>query len=77
MQSKVTIPPHAMSFCSTGGAQATALDYTADSDRESPFPKISWCHVMRGSPKKAQPDPMWEATKWLEEHVEKPEEDVL
>ena len=61
-----------------GGAQATALDYAADYDGKSPFPKASWHHVMRGSPKKVQPDPMWEVTKWLEACVETlREEDVL
>ena len=49
-----------------------ALDYVADSNEESPFH-----HVMKGSPKKAQPDPMWEVIKWLEAHVETlREEDV-
>ena len=58
-----------------GGAM---LDYTADSNEESTFPKVSWCHVMRGSPKKVQLDPMWEMTKWLEACVETlREEDVL
>ena len=77
MQSKVTIPPWAMSSCSTGGAQATVLDYAADSDGESPFPETSQHCVMRGSPRKAQPDPMWEPTKWLEVHIETlREEDV-
>ena len=70
VQSKVTIPPRTMSSCSTGGAQAMVLDYTADSDGESPFPETSQHHVMRGSPKKVWPDPMWEVTKWLEAHVE-------
>ena len=68
VQSKVTVPPQAMSSCSMGGVQV--LNYSADSDGESPFPKTSWHHVMRGSPKKAQLNPMWEATIWLEEHVE-------
>ena len=39
MQSKVTVPPWATSSHSMGGAQATALDYAAGSDEESPFPK--------------------------------------
>ena len=46
------------------------LDHAADSDGESLFPKTSQCHVMKGSPKKVQPDPMWEGIKWFEEHVE-------
>ena len=78
VQLKVTIPPRAMSFHSTGGAQAAALDYAADSNGDSPFPESSWYRVMRGSPKKAQPHPMWELIKWLEAHVETlREEDVL
>ena len=72
MQSKVTIPPHAMSSHSMGGAQATALDYAADSNGESPIPKVSWHRVMRSSPKKVWPDPMWEVTKWWEACVETP-----
>ena len=66
-----------MSSHSTGGAQAMALDYANDSDGESPFPETSRCRVMRGSPKKVQPDPMWEVTKWLEVCIETlREEDV-
>ena len=53
------------------------LDYAADSNEESPFPESSQCHVMRGSPKKVWPNPMWEVTKWLEACVETlREEDV-
>ena len=53
------------------------LDYTADSDGESPFPETSWHPVMRGFPRKTQPGPMWEVTNWLEVHVEAlREEDV-
>ena len=60
-----------------GGAQAMMLDYTADFDGKSPFPNTSWQYVMRGSPKKAQPDPMWEVIKWLEVCIETlREEDV-
>ena len=70
MQFKVTIPPQAMSSRSTGGAQAVALDYAADSNGKSPFPKTSQHCLMRGSPKKAWLDPMWEATKWLEARTE-------
>ena len=55
-----------MSSRSMGGAQAAVLDYAADSNGESPFPETSQCGVMRGSQKKVWPDPMWEATKWLE-----------
>ena len=78
MQLMVTVLPWTISSHSTGGAQAAALDHAADSDEESPFPKASWCHVMRGSPKKVQLDPMWEMTKWLEACVETlGEEDVL
>ena len=78
VQLKVTVPPRAMFSCSMGGAQPVALDYAADSNGESPFPKTSRCHVMRGSPKKAQPNPMWELIKWLEVCVETlREEDVL
>ena len=58
-----------------GGAQAKALDYAADSDGESPFPETSWHSVMRVSPKKVKPNPMWEATKWLEVHIETMMED--
>ena len=66
-----------MSSHSTGGAQTAVLDYTADSNGESPFPKTSQCHVMRGFPKKAQPNPMWKVTKWLEACIETlREEDV-
>ena len=55
-----------------------ALDYAADSNGVSPFPKTSQHPVMRGSPRKTQPDPMWEVTKWLEVHVDAlREEDVL
>ena len=68
MQLKVTIPPHAMSSYSMEGAEAAALDDAADSNGESPFPETT-C-VMRDSPKKVQPDPMWEATKWLEVCIE-------
>ena len=39
VQSKVTVPPWATSYHSTGGAQAMALDYAAGSDEESPVPK--------------------------------------
>ena len=54
-----------------------ALDYTADSDGESPFPETNQRCVMRGSPKKVHPNPMWEATKLLEVHIETlREEDV-
>ena len=71
------MPPQAMSSHSMGGAQAVALDHTADSDEESPFPKTSQCRMMKGSPKKVWPDPIWEAIKWLEVHVETlREEDV-
>ena len=71
------MPPLAMSSCSTGGAQATALNYAAGSNEESPFPEASWHCVMMGSPKKVWPDPMWEMTKWLEARVETlGEEDV-
>ena len=78
MQSKVTIPPHAMSSCSMGGTQAAVLDYATDFDGKSPFPETSQHHVMRGSPKKVQPDPMWEMTKLLEVHMETlREENVL
>ena len=66
VQLKVTVPPWAMSSHSMGGAQAAALDYTADSNGESPFPETSRHHVMMGSPKKVQPNPIWEVTKWLE-----------
>ena len=65
MQLKVTVPPWAMSSRSMGGAQAVALDYTAGSDEESPFPKASQCRVMRGSPKKVWPDPMSCGGRWL------------
>ena len=66
-----------MSSSSTGGVQATALDFAADSNGESSFPETSQHHVMRGSPKRG-PDPMWEVTKWLDAHVEPlREEDVL
>ena len=61
----------------TGGAPATALDYAADSDEESPFPATSQCHVMKGSPKKVRPDSIWEAIKWLEAHIGTLREDVL
>ena len=55
-----------------------ALDYTAHSDEESPFPKASQHRVMRGSPKKVQPDPMSETIKWLEARMKTlMEEDVL
>ena len=59
-----------MSSHSTGGTQAAALDYAADSNGKSPFPETSQHCVMRGSPKKAWPDSTWEATKWLEACVE-------
>ena len=66
-----------MSSHSTGGAQTTALDYAADSNGESPFPETSQHCVMRGSPKKVWPNPMWEVTKWLEVCIEPlREEDV-
>ena len=77
VQLKVTVPSLAMSSHSMGGAQAMALDYTADSNGESPFPETSQHCVMRGSPKKVWPDSMWEVTKWLEACIETlREEDV-
>ena len=66
-----------MSFHSTGGAQAMALDHAADSDEESPSPETSQHCMMKGFPKKVRPDPMWEAIKWLEACIETlREEDV-
>ena len=66
-----------MSSHPMGGTQAMVLDYTADSHGESPFPKTSQHPVMRGSPRKTQPNPMWEVTKWMEVHVDAlREEDV-
>ena len=59
VQLKVTVPPWAMNSCSMGGAQAMALDYTAGYDEEIPFPEASRHWVMRGSPKKVWPDPMY------------------
>ena len=53
VQWKVTVPPRAISSCSTGGAQATALDYAADSDEESPFPETSWYSCDEGFPKES------------------------
>ena len=52
VQSKVTVLPQAMSSCSMGGAQVVVLDYAADSNEESPFPRTSQCLVMKGSPRK-------------------------
>ena len=61
-----------------GGVQAVALDHTVDSDVENPFHGTSRCHMMRGSPVKTQPDPMWQTTKWLEAHVGSlGEEDIM
>ena len=70
VQGGALVQPRAMSSCSMGGAQASVLDYAADSNGESPFPETSWHRVIRGSPKKVQPDPMWEVTKWLEACIE-------
>ena len=43
-----------------------ALDYKADSDEENPFHETSRHHMMRVSPVKTCPNPVWQMTKWLE-----------
>ena len=66
IQSVVNVPPQAVSSHSTGGAQATSLDYKEDSDGESPFHETSRCIMMRSSPVKTRLDPLWQMTMWLE-----------
>ena len=70
VQLKVTVLPWAVSSHSMGRSQAVVLDHAADSEEESPFPETSQHHVMKGSPKKVWPDPMWEVIKWLEACIE-------
>ena len=66
IQSVVNVPPQAVSSHSTGGVQATSLDYKEDSDRESSSHETSRCIMIRSSPVRTHLDLMWQMMKWLE-----------
>ena len=65
IQSVVNVLPQVVSSHSTGGAQATLLDYKEDSNRENPFHETSRCIMMRRSPGGTHLD-LWQMIMWLE-----------
>ena len=77
MQSVVNVPPQAAYSRSMGGAQATSLDFDADTDEEEVFHESNRCIMMQCSPAKRHLDLMWQTTKWLQACEESLDEEEI
>ena len=77
VQSVVNVLPQAASSHSTGGVQATSLDFDTDMDEEEAFHKSNRCIMMQCSPVKMRLDPMWQTTKWLQACEESLDEEAI
>ena len=66
VQSVVNVPPQVAFSHSTGGAQATALDFDMDTDKKEAFHESNRHIMIQCSPVKRHLDQMWQTTKWLQ-----------